>query len=130
MNEKVTEVEREESEGFNLEQWIESKPAAFDRKAEYEEHIEPLVLALHQACRRHGLPFFAVITHTQQANGDTGAACSHNFPSMEHTPPEMLMLISASRRHLEGVMLVASGAMERHGTDEEPAEAPASEIAH
>src|SRR5690606_18769183 len=65
---------------------------AYDRLAEFEEHIKPLWDALHQVCEQRGFPIVMRVCHTQNADGSNSTANAHHFPSADEVPAELLLL--------------------------------------
>lgn len=69
-----TEHNTQSDGSFSLEQWAESPIAAYARYGEYMEHVDPLVTALQEECRKRGFPMAFIVTHTQHADGNTAVA--------------------------------------------------------
>lgn len=85
-----------ENKPFDLQQWAQSRPQVYDNEAQYNERVRPLIQALLEECHACGIP--AVMTFAYQQDG---AATSYetrtHFPSIDRTPPGMLMQLFAAR---------------------------------
>lgn len=66
MNDKTQTPKQER---FNLNDWVNSSPAAYDRKAVYDEHIRPLIEQVLDLCVEHRIPAYAMCVFGQDADG-------------------------------------------------------------
>lgn len=100
-------------DGFSLGEWAAANPKAFDRYDVYRQQVEPLVAALRDACKEHGLPFSFVIGHTQQENGDVAVACGSHFPSLTEAPAEIIAAHSMGKGEIREAMAIHQAGMVR-----------------
>lgn len=75
---------------FSLQEWAATNPKPFNRFDAYKQHIEPLVMALRDACKEHGLPLQYAIVHTQSENGDNAVACGINLTTTNEATAELM----------------------------------------
>lgn len=85
-----------ENQPFNLQQWAQTRPHEYDNEAQYNERIRPLITALLEECKACGIP--AVMSFAYQQDGlATSYETRSHFPSVESTPPGLLLQLFAGR---------------------------------
>lgn len=77
---------------------------AYDKEADYDEHIKPLVEKLHAECQRLEVPLFVVCSIKMQVSGNNTLAASAYFNGMETTPAELVAAYKAAHGDLEAVI--------------------------
>lgn len=94
--------------GFSLQEWAVSQIEAFDRQAEYVEHIAPLFSALHAACVERGFPMAAIVCHTQHEDGNNiCASAGVSGGNLSRLPAEVLMRMNTDCNE-EGIGKIVS----------------------
>jgi hypothetical protein len=85
-----------ENKYFDLEQWARISPQEFDSEALFNERIRPLLDALLVELKMCRIP--AVLSFAYQQDGiSTSYETRSNLPSLERTPPGLLLQLYAAR---------------------------------
>lgn len=87
---------------FDLQQWSQSRPKEFDNEVQYNERVRPLVKALLEECKACGIPALMTFAYQQDGKATSYETRTH-FPSIDRTPPGMLMQLFASRNDQEAM---------------------------
>lgn len=101
------------AEGFSLKEWAESNPDQFDRSEEYKQHVEPIIFALREACKKHGLPLQYMVVHSQDSNGNNVVAHGMQLTTMREATGEIMAASSMACGKLQDAMSICSADMTR-----------------
>ena len=92
---------------FTLEDWINTRPAIYDREAEFEEHIAPLMEQVAKELQARGFAFHMVAAYKSEENGTTCRSLM-NLVSVEAAPLEVLMSFEAGQLSIPNVFELLS----------------------
>ena len=91
---------------MNRKEFISTPFTAYDKNAEYDEHIRPHIDALHAECERLGMPMYCVVCVEQEANGNSAVKASAYFNGAETTPAELVAAAKAGVGKYEEIPLL------------------------
>lgn len=93
MKEATTARPEDQEPGFTLGDWLASDIVPFDKTAEYEKHIEPLVNKLMAEAKKRDISLSILAVGEVTADGSVGTYISQNLANaVEHIPAEALII--------------------------------------
>lgn len=93
MKEATTARPDNQEPGFTLGDWANSDIIPFDKTAEYEKHIEPLVAKLMAEAKKRDISLTVLAVGEVDESGAVGTYISQNLArAVEHIPAEALIV--------------------------------------
>lgn len=93
MKEATTASPDNQETGFTLGDWANSDITPFDKTAEYEKHIKPLVDKLLAEAKKWDFSLTVLAVGEVAEDGDVGTYLSQNLArAVEHIPAEALII--------------------------------------
>lgn len=78
-----------ENNTMTLKEWILAGVKQYDKQAEFQEHIAPLVKAMVEECEKRGIPVAVIACHTQALDRN-GCHVTGWTPCDGSTPAEVM----------------------------------------
>lgn len=104
MKEATTTRPEDQAPGFTFEDWVNSDIIPFDKTAEYEKHIKPLVHALMDEAKKRDITVTVLAVGEVAEDGDVGTYTSQNLArAVEHIPAEALIVPFVQDVSLDGM---------------------------
>lgn len=93
MKEATTARPEDQEPGFTFGDWANSDITPFDKTAEYEKHIEPLVDKLLAEAKKRDISLAVLAVGVVDEDGDVGTYISQNLANaVEQIPAEALIV--------------------------------------
>lgn len=93
MKEATTARPEDQDRQFTLDDWANSDITPFDKTAEYEKHIKPLVDKLLAEAKKRDFSLTVLAVGVVDSDGDVGTYISQNLArAVEHIPAEALII--------------------------------------
>lgn len=103
MKEATIARPEDQEPGFTFGDWVSSDIVPFDKTAEYEKHIKPLVHALMDEAKKRDFSV-TVLAVGEVYEGGVGTYISQNLArAVEHIPAEALMIPFVQDVSLDGM---------------------------
>lgn len=93
MKDATTASPEDQEPGFTLGDWANSDITPFDKTAEYEKHIKPLVDKLLAEAKKRDFSLTVLAVGVVDEDGDVGTYISQTLANaVEHIPAEALII--------------------------------------
>lgn len=93
MKEATTARPEDQESGFTFGDWVNSDIIPFDKSAEYEKHIKPLVDKLMAEAKKRDITVTVLAVGEVAEDGSVGTYTSQNLArAVEYIPAEALMI--------------------------------------
>lgn len=94
--------------GFTFGDWVSSDIIPFDKTAEYEKHIKPLVDKLMAEAKKRDFSVTVLAVGQVDEDGDVGTYISQNLArAVEHIPAEALLIPLVQDVSIDGMLRYA-----------------------